>query len=296
MNKTFIEEQIIPRLPQSNVLLGRALMGHLVNENDFGLIDTLQQYQNPDGGFGHGLEADIQMDKSNVASSNLVVNLLEDMKNESAKMTMIKQLVAYYETVYDEAKKAFEFVPKEVDLSPHAIWWNYDQLDSFTYGNPNPEVAGFLYQYQEFVTTIDIQSLVEHIVKYINEVELDGVSMHSLLSMLRFYHRVGPSIQKKVVSKLQTMVDHLVELNPKKWDDYCLEPYKIARIEPQFLDKYPSIIKQNLEKYELLFKEDLVRPNWQWYQYEDVFEQVKDNWVPLLTYDVLYVMLYCRKQ
>lgn len=296
MNKTFIEEQIIPRLPQSNVLLGRALMVHLVNENDFGLIDTLQQYQNPDGGFGHGLEADIQMDKSNVASSNIVVNLLEDMTNESAKMKMIQQLVAYYETVYDEAKKAFEFVPKDVDLSPRAIWWNYDQLDSFTYGNPNPEVAGFLYQYQEFVTTIDIQSLVEQVVKYINEVELDGVSMHSLLSMLRFYHRVDPSIQKKVVSKLQTMVDHLVELNPKKWDDYCLEPYKIARIEPQFLEKYPTIIAQNLEKYELLLQDDLVRPNWEWYQYEDVFEQVKDNWVPLLTYDVLYVMLYCRKQ
>lgn len=295
MNKSFIKEVIIPKLPQGNIEFGRALINQLVEPNHTQFVKVLTEYQNCDGGFGNGLEADIQLPISNVASTDIAISLLEDIDDEIIKENVIQKIVSYLESVYDPITMAVELVPKEVDQYPHAVWWNYDQLSSFTYGNPNPEVAGFLLQYRKYIQKIDIDQYVNNVVKYIQTTMKEEKSMHSLLSALRFYKRVGDDIQQVIFNDLQQYVDQLVELDPSKWVDYALEPYKIARIEPLFLKEHMDVLDINLSQYEEVLQTQLIKPNWQWFQYNDVFEVVQEHWIPLLTYDVLYVIMKNRK-
>jgi len=296
MNKKFIEEQLLPKLPTTNKELGIALLTHLIYQNDEELIHALTQYQNTDGGFGHGIEADIQMPFSNIASTNVAISILEDITNEEMKQPMIQDIVGYLESVYNKETMSFEMVPPMIEEYPHAVWWNYDQLSSFTFGNPNPEVAGFLWTYRQYVTTLDLYKFIDKVMNYIQTTWKTEASMHSLLSILRFYKRIDLERQLRIVTDIQEIVEQLVEFNPKAWDDYVLEPYKIARIAPSFLQLHKDELEENIALYERKLAVDLIHPNWQWYQFEDIFENVKEGWTALLTYEVLYVLLTNRKQ
>jgi len=296
MNSTFVKQHILPKLPIRNKRLGVALISHLYEPNDEALLDALRDYQNLDGGFGQGLEADIQMKESNVASTDIAIGILDEIQSEKRKESMIKGIVSFLESVYNEQTMSFEIVPALVDRYPHAVWWNYDQIDSFTYGNPNPEVAGFLWKYQHYSSTLDIHKLVQHITTYIQTTWTQEASMHSVLSVLRFYKYVDMKTKEAIYTDIQEVVDRVVEFDSSKWNEYTLEPYKIARIEPLFLEKHKDVLKENIALYEEKIQSDVIRPNWQWYQFEDTCKQVIDDWIPLLTYDVLYVIKNRREQ
>lgn len=283
-------------LPESNKPLGEALLRHLVTPNDDAVLRALESYQNDDGGFGHGLEPDIQMPASSVAATDVAVNLLEDIAPSPRKTAMIKRIVAYFETTYDKETRSWDIVPPEVDDHPHAVWWNYDAIDGFTYGNPNPEVAGFLAQHRGHLRGLDLQPLVDKVVAHINEAPLETISMHSLLSMLRFYMRVDKVVQASVEERLAELVEALVAFRPDEWEGYVLEPYKVADIAPEFLREHADALAKNITYHEAMLATGLPQPAWQWYQYDDVFQRIKDDWVAFLTYGVLKTIKRFGKQ
>ena len=283
-------------LPESNKTLGAALLRHLESPHDDAILAALEAYQNDDGGFGHGLEPDIQMPASSVAATNVAVNLLEDVASSPRKTNMILRIVAYFEATYDKDTLSWDIVPPEVDDHPHAVWWNYADIDGFTYGNPNPEVAGFLAQHRRHLRELDLQPLLDKVVSHINEAPLETISMHSLLSMLRFYTRVDEVVQHSIRKRLGELVESLVAVRPDEWEGYVLEPYKVAEIAPEFLREHTDALSDNIAYHRALLANGLPQPAWQWYQYEDVFERVKDDWVALLTYGVLKTIVRFGKQ
>ena len=271
------------------------LIQSFIHNNNQKLIEELKTFQNKDLGFGNGLEADIQMPLSNVASTCVAINILEDIKEANIKETLNKDIVAYLENVYDSKKECFHMVPKEIQEYPHAIWWNYDSLDSFTWGNPNPEVIGFLYQNRQFITKLDINHLITKTIAYIRGPFKNEVSMHSVLSVLRFYKRCDKDIKNLIKDDLTEIVSTMINLDKNKWTGYALEPYMVAIIDKSFLSSKQDLLNENLDMmYENILKE-LPTPSWQWYQYEDVFEKVKNDWIGLLTYNQIKALRINRK-
>ncbi|MCF7925522.1 MAG: hypothetical protein K9L26_03215 [Candidatus Izimaplasma sp.] len=263
------------------------LIKSFYEDNDKAVLQALKQYQNGDGGFGHALEPDIQCPDSSVVATDTAVNILLHLKPSKAVDDMLTQIIHYYETVYDPVKEIFPFVPKEVDNYPRAIWWNYDTIHEFPYGNPNLEIIGFLALYRTMVKHLDVNYLVQKALDYLQKENFEKISMHTVLSALRFYERIDKSHQEEIYNVLDTLVNRTVEWDSEKWDDYVLEPYKVRAITKDFMtDKYEKV-KKNIEHHEALLKKRLPTPKWSWYQYDDVFKTVRQDWIGLLTYEIL---------
>lgn len=296
INDKLIKEVILPKIEKVGRKLDYNLIHSLIHNCDEELIIELKKFQNKDGGFGHGLEADIQYPGSNVAATDIAIDILEAITCEDIKKDMVKEIVNYFENTFFEEESRWIFLPKEAEEYPHAVWWNQAGLADFTYGNPNPEVVGFLYQYREHLKKLDINFLINKIVSYILGDFAKEASMHNLLSILKFYTRVDEDVQNLIKDTIQQQVDRLVEFDSEKWDEYCLEPYKVAQINATFLDNHSESLQKNLERHLKKLLIDLPQVNWNWYQYDEVFETVKKDWIGILTYNLIKALRYSRRQ
>ncbi|MEC9484445.1 MAG: hypothetical protein UMR38_01050 [Candidatus Izemoplasma sp.] len=255
--------------------------------NDDAIIKALKAYQNDDGGFGHGLEPDVQLPDSNVVATNTAVSILLSMKQSNKRDALLKECISYYESIFDEDNQTFPFVPKEVDDHPHAVWWNYDNLGDFPFGNPNLEIIGFLYQFKDALQSLDIDGLMDKAMRYIKEGNLKGASMHTVLSAVRFYDRIDDMPKVKIYAIMNDVINSSVEWEETQWDEYCLEPYKIRAITPDFMKNYISDVVKNINYRTNKLEKTLPEPSWSWHQYDDAFEEIKDNWIGLIIYDIL---------
>ncbi|MDC0558942.1 hypothetical protein OAO42_00870, partial [Candidatus Izimaplasma bacterium] len=138
--------------------------------------------------------------------------------------------------------------------------------------------------------------LINKIVTYLLDDFAKEAKMHNLLSVLKFYSRVDEDVQNLIKDKLQIEVDRLVEFDSEKWDEYCLEPYKVAQINATFLSNHSQSLQHNLERHLEKLIAGLPEPNWNWYQFEEVFEKVKKNWIGILTFNLIQALRYNRRQ
>lgn len=265
------------------------LLQHLFEFQSEHIIHELKQYQNSDGGFGHGLEPDVWLPESNIVSTDEAVMILDEIEPFSLKKTLIQTIIAYYETTYIEKKKGWELVPPEVDDFPHAIWWNYSRVDEFTYGNPNPQIIGFLYRYKQYVKQLNVKELVDGMVDYIKHTFPSESSKHNILSCLLFYKEMPQQIKTELQPILQQAID--TEFAKPNWQEYGLQPYEVLLIDKSFLKPHQDLLKDNLEYLTNLLETGLIMPNWQWYQYEKEFEQAKWLWAGYLTFRVIKALL-----
>jgi hypothetical protein len=87
------------------------------------ILDALAEYQNPDGGFGKGLEPDIQMPGSSARTTTFGLEALTDVK-ASADHPVVRSAIAYLLDTFDASSQVWTIVPSEVDDMPHAPWWD----------------------------------------------------------------------------------------------------------------------------------------------------------------------------
>lgn len=274
--------------------LADALYDLLQGDQGTHLIDVLRHYQNKDGGFGHGLEADIQMPDSSVAATNVAMNLLDQVM-DPRKDPLISRAIGYYESVFDPDTLSFEIVPKEVDDYPHAIWWNYSDIASFTYGNPNPEALGTLLAYKK-ETTIDIAAFKNKVISYIVEELPKTDQFHVLLSVLHLYERADIALKERLKPILRNACDKMVEQDPLKWGDYGLEPYKVFLTAPSLYGRSQPGLEASIKYLEEQLSTGPIKPNWSWYQYDEECKEIVDHWSILLTFDAIRAVQAYRKQ
>ena len=289
ISKNLIYDKILPLVKDKGRLLDYYLIKSLFGNKDIEIINELKKFQNKDGGFGHGLEPDVRMPNSSVVATNVAIKALDFVKDKKLKEPMIKDIVSYLESVYDPKRKGFNMVSKEVDDYPHAVWWNYQDLEkNFPYGNPDPEVVGFLYKNRKHLKTLNISSLINSVIKHVISDNFKTGGMHQLMSVLYFYKRVDQDVKNLIHDRLHEVVSHEFDESTGEWQYYGLEPYKIYVIEPHFLNAHLEELGRNLS-YNLEKVSTLtVKPNWKWDQYDDVFEEIKHEWTGHLYFDLLY--------
>lgn len=283
----YIKDKILPSIKEEGRMLDYYLVKGLVENSDKEIINELKKFQNKDFGFGHGLEPDLRMPYSSVSCTNHAVHILSYIQDKSLTKTLRKQIVEYYESVYIEELGRWRMTTKQVNDYPRAIWWNFETVDNFTYGNPNPEIIGFLYENREFLLKIDIKKELNKMIDYVENKFLEEASMHSVLSLLHLYNKVDENTRGRIKSNLQKAIDNELNGSYGKWSTYGLEPYKVAIINIEFLESRIEELKENLLYNQELLSIGLIVPNWEWYQFNDVFESCKMDWSGHLTLSVL---------
>lgn len=291
-----IKEEVLPLMLQKTRKLEYYLVKSIIENVDQELLQELLKFQNEDGGFGHGLEVDIQMPHSNIASTDMAVEILKAVKDQSKITPVIQQIVQYYETQFQEDIEGWYMVPKEVDDYPRAVWWNFENRHTFTYGNPNPEIIGFLYEHREFCQKLDINHLINNVVSYIKGPFLKEASMHSLLSVLRFYHSMDNYVRNMIIDTIHTAIDQLISTDPSEWNSYSLEPYKIAFFGEQFVIKHNDVLNKNLDHIDSILQSDIIQPKHHWMQYEEIEKNVLQQWSGYFTYVAIKALRYRREE
>jgi hypothetical protein len=291
ISKKYILDTVLPYIKKESTLLSYHLVYSLFENRDQEIIDALKAYQNEDGGFGNGLEPDIQMPHSSVAATNIAIKALEFVKDDSIKQSMIKDIVRYCETVYDEKKGRFFMCTKEVNEYPHAIWWNFEDIEaekSFPFGNPDPEVIGFLYENRKYLTKLNFSTLINKVVQFVLSDQFMDAGMHSLMSVILFYKRVDDDVKNLIHDRIHQLVRKELNESVGKWDEYGLEPYKIYILEPHFVNTHLELLGENLTQIIQKISTLSVTPNWNWHQYQETFEKVKKDWVGLMYFDMIW--------
>lgn len=118
---------------------------HFENGTKDTVINELKKFQNPDGGFGHGLEADNWNPNSNPIATNDAIITLHRLQAIKEASDITSGIIRYLQShdSFDQGQRRWLFAIETNKEYPHAIWWekNGDGLMGY---NPTVSLAAFM--------------------------------------------------------------------------------------------------------------------------------------------------------
>jgi hypothetical protein len=122
-----------------------------VGSAEAGLL-ALSAFQNPDGGFGGGLEPDMQGPASAAIATSIALRLLVRL-GASSRHPMVAGVLAWLAETIDAERGVWPIVTETVEEGPHAPWWTWSpdlpaNWNGFRF-NPTAEILAWLYAYAD---------------------------------------------------------------------------------------------------------------------------------------------------
>jgi hypothetical protein len=270
--------------------LERAMFQHEAEDGpEQATVDALAEFQNDDGGFGHGIDPDIWMPDSSPLSTTVALRHISAL-GLSHDHPLITGAVAYLIDNYDTKRAGWSKVSWEVEDAPHAPWWNYSPkldgpFDPAGWGNPSAEIIGYLHEYrslvpQEFLdntTALALNNLAE---------QPTEIEMPVLLCYLRMQARLPDGIAAGLSDQLTTAGQAVVATDPSEWKSYHAPPTTLA---PNLDSLLSGSLRATTDKYldyliESQSSDGSWAPLWNWgEQYTHAWEVAKRQWAGYLT-------------
>jgi len=270
--------------------LERALLQYeFENGRKEDVIVELEKFQNNDGGFGNGLEPDFRVQTSSALATSVALQTISYIKLDS-DYDIVKKAINYLVDSYNHDSIGWDKVPKEVEQSPRAPWWNYQEPRK-DWGNPNAEILGYFYEYRNLVPNSLLQILTDKAIHHFNN--LNEYEFHEILCYVRLAERVDSSILPSFGGKLKEALNICVERDKDKWAEYTLQPIQVVQSPTSmFYPYFEHVMNDNLQ---FIINSQTERgswePSWSWFgQYEDTWEMAKVEWEGVLTLGNLRVL------
>lgn len=119
------------------------------------VLEALAAFQNPDGGFGWGLECDCMNPNSSPIQTLTACGVLREIGFNDGSHPIVQGILRYLASGADFSQQAGQWlnsVPSNNEF-PHAVWWSFDpnrkpEDDPLPY-NPTAGLAGFALRYAE---------------------------------------------------------------------------------------------------------------------------------------------------
>lgn len=122
---------------------------HFENGSKDSVLSILETYQNEDGGFGYGLEADCFNPNSSPIQTWAATEILREINFTDSSHPIIKGILKYLSSGLDfddQHRQWKNTVPSNNDY-PHAVWWTYKEgAAEFKY-NPTACLVCFFLKY-----------------------------------------------------------------------------------------------------------------------------------------------------
>ena len=260
------------------------------------VIDALAAYRNPDGGFGHGLEPDVQAKASNNYATTVAFQYLNAAQAPSDHEFYVDG-VQYFVNTYDPQHKGWELVGALANDAPHAPWWDHNgsedtarDLDQH-WANCSAEILGYLYKYSDQVPPnllLEAEEVARNDLKRI----ADKLGMHEFLCYQQLAKSAPDELSQLVLEKLKACISSTVALSEDKWTGYDLRPWWVVESPQNPLATHlKNELLQNLE-FEIHQQgaDGAWHPFWSWGRDEEHWKKAEQEWKGYLTVRFLRVL------
>ncbi|GCD10547.1 hypothetical protein [Clostridium tagluense] len=274
--------------------LERSIFNYYFNDSSGDdILDSLETFQNSDGGFGNGIEPDFKLIQSSPMATSIGLRYLSKLDNNDRAQKMIARAVEYLETTFDSNRKGWYSVPSNVNEYPHAPWWEFKNdinmtVIDYSWGNPSAELIGYLYKYKEYLNNLDIYSLISYAITNLNE-RTEFKSEHEIFCYIHMYNTLDKEFSSQLEDVLKLAVSQLVNIKESEWVDYVPTPLKFIEMDSTgFWGIQRKFIDQNLDYLiDKLEEQGKILPTWQWDKYLEEWEISKVEWMGILTLEAL---------
>lgn len=270
--------------------LEKAIFNYYFNDsNDEDILDMLEKFQNPDGGFGQGIEPDFKLVESSPMGTSIGLRYLNFLSNSGRAQKMIAKAIEYLESTFDSERNGWYSVPSIVNNYPHAPWWDYrDDIGmtviDYSWGNPTAELIGYLYKYREYLTKLDVFSLINYAIDNLNK-RTEFNSEHEIFCYIRMSNTIDKELSTQIEDTLKLAISQLINVNEDEWTEYVPTPLKFIEfdsdnffgIDIKFINKNLDYLIANLDENKKIL------PTWEWNDYLDEWEIARTEWMGNLT-------------
>jgi hypothetical protein len=261
------------------------------------VMTQLEEYQNPDGGFGNSLEPDVRTPTSSTLATEIGLRKLMEMKIPP-KHPKVQEAVVYLLDTFEPKTKTWRVVPRDVNEYPHAPWW-HDEAGSLaqTFDDflviPRAGILACLLHYNDLVPKAFLDDVVEATLHDIQDAEdeIFGGGGDGLVYTRRLATapHLQDSARERLCTKVKELTDKVVTRDPEKWSQYSAPPLKLAptpdSITAEVLaDCIPAYLDYLIGRQS---PEGYWDPTWSWSEYSDDWEVAKREWRGDLTLDAL---------
>lgn len=263
------------------------------------VVDALRAYQNPDGGFGHALEADNWNELSNPIATNDALITLHRAGALDEAGDMLEDIARYLfsHDSFDRAKRRWLFAVDSNMNAPHAAWWEKkgDGIEGF---NPTVSLAC-----AALCLGGDAQLYGGIVREAFDETQgaQSGDSLKCYLlavALLEKYGRRDVIDMEKAQNALRGAIEKTVCKDISKYGvEYATVPSDF------FCGCYEAFFTDALRPYaeaELRALDGLQQPDggfdvtWRWYNDYPEFAQARAWWRPRITLEKLLFARFCE--
>lgn len=249
------------------------------------VLTALAFYQNPDGGFGHALEADCWNPASSpIQTWNAGCILMEvDAPREHP---LVQGLLRYLGSGadFDETHRQWRNVVPSNNDHPRAVWWSYGETGSEFRYNPTAMLAGFALRYADAGSALyaKARQIADEAIAWCLEGSIHG-EQHVLACFMQLWEcmlRAGLPVSPAFDACLHEEIRRTVCTDPEKWrTEYVCHPSNlISSPESPFAADMADAIDAECAFLRETQGEDGAWPvNWQWWTPYTEFE-VAANW------------------
>lgn len=193
---------------------------HFEDQSVREVLKALYAYQNQDGGFGKGIEADIQNPASTPVSTWSALRILREVGFPEDADKMLQRILDYLDHTEDfDGLKWRDAIPSNNDY-PHAPWWSYDESNEVTTYNPTAELAGVVIRFAE--PNSDLYKKTERLIREMIETATDSsyeMGDHELANFIYFYEDLQIAKRTDLVPEnffdfLKGQVDEKIDRDP----------------------------------------------------------------------------------
>ena len=276
--------------------LERALYRHHFQKGSIEkVLEELKEFQNVDGGFGHGLEPDFRLPLSSPMATTEAMQILIDVKCPKNHEIFTKA-IEYLVHTYKDELLGWWITPLEVVDYAHAPWWknalearreHYDKH----WLNPCGEIVGYLHCRKDLVPKHMLEKTTNHLLSKLDSL-IQAPDGHDFLCVVRSLRLLPENLYGICFEKLSKIFDQCIETSKEKWDGYCILPHWAieSKLSP-FYAQMHLIMEDNLDGIvETQQRDGSWYPIWEWGQYESEWKKVKLEWQGRLTLKNLKVL------
>jgi len=251
------------------------------------IVGELVRYQNTDGGFGNGLEADLIMPDSNAISGGEAIFTAYKYELDCSA-EWFAGLLNYFEKTLQDTPSFWEFVPERINEYPHAPWWGYGPDERFT-PNPCAVVASAMIAHgtgsQKDIGTEIAQKCLGFLLSEEVCGDHECYNLMALVEKLQSIH--SPLVNGDTIPSMQRRIAANVCYDKEKWGEYYPQPVQFA--DSPHSPWYGCVkdgIKTNLEYLlDSLNGDGVWAPNFSWGVDSDISREVTKNWTGYITVD-----------
>lgn len=259
------------------------------------VLCALAAYQNPDGGFGHGLEADALNPNSSPIQTWCATTVLREVDQLNPRHPIVSGIVRYLTggEHFDGRCWAWS-IPTNND-HPHAPWWHFSgPADGVNY-NPTAALAGFLLRTRAW--NLGLRIAEEAADFYLSGQA--GIEMHLIPCFLTLAADLAAALPSfpllpSLTAKLRKDARACILQDADKWaGNYCAHPsdFIAGRSDPLYC------CFSEVAERECAFIQTTQAPSgawpitWSWGDYPDAFAVSANHWQSTL---VIKNLLYLK--